>query len=74
MVVFEPTIAFLATEIILASVFPAVYCGISFVNCPTAGRKSNTLDIKRKVTVGYQPEQMVIHNGKLYVANSGGYR
>lgn len=33
-----------------------------------------TLEIKRKVTVGYQPEQMVVHNGKLYVANSGGYR
>lgn len=33
-----------------------------------------TLEITRKVTVGYQPEQMVIHNGKLYVANSGGYR
>ncbi|OXG04143.1 DNA-binding beta-propeller fold protein YncE [Flavobacterium araucananum] len=33
-----------------------------------------SLEIKRKVTVGYQPEQMVVHNGKLYVANSGGYR
>ena len=33
-----------------------------------------TLSITRKVTVGYQPEEMVIHNGKLYVANSGGYR
>lgn len=33
-----------------------------------------TLEIRRKVTVGYQPEQMVVHNGKLYVANSGGYR
>ncbi|TDQ08276.1 YncE family protein [Pedobacter metabolipauper] len=33
-----------------------------------------TLEIKRKVTVGYQPEQMVVTNGKLYVANSGGYR
>lgn len=33
-----------------------------------------TLEIKRKVTVGYQPEQMVVSNGKLYVANSGGYR
>lgn len=35
---------------------------------------TTTLEIKRKVTVGYQPEQMVVHNGKLYVANSGGYR
>ncbi|SOD15324.1 DUF5074 domain-containing protein [Pedobacter xixiisoli] len=33
-----------------------------------------TLQIKRKVNVGYQPEQMVVQNGKLYVANSGGYR
>lgn len=33
-----------------------------------------TLELKRKVTVGYQPEEMVIANGKLYVANSGGYR
>lgn len=33
-----------------------------------------TLTLTRKVTVGYQPEEMVIHNGKLYVANSGGYR
>ena len=24
--------------------------------------------------VGYQPDEMVIHNNKLYVANSGGYR
>lgn len=33
-----------------------------------------TLELTRKVTVGYQPEEMVIHQGKLYVANSGGYR
>lgn len=33
-----------------------------------------TLEVTRKVSVGYQPEQMVAHNGKLYVANSGGYR
>lgn len=33
-----------------------------------------TLKLTRKVTVGYQPEEVVIHNGKLYVANSGGYR
>ncbi|WP_264530905.1 YncE family protein [Flavobacterium sp. N502540] len=35
---------------------------------------TTSLEIKRKVTVGYQPEQMVVHNGKLYVANSGGYK
>jgi DNA-binding beta-propeller fold protein YncE len=29
--------------------------------------------IIREVTVGYQPEEMAIVNGKLYVANSGGY-
>ena len=33
-----------------------------------------TLQITREVVVGYQPEEMVIHNGRLYVANSGGYR
>ena len=35
---------------------------------------TTTLQLTRKATVGYQPEEMVIHNGKLYVANSGGYR
>lgn len=34
----------------------------------------NTLQITREVVVGYQPEEMVINNGRLYVANSGGYR
>lgn len=34
----------------------------------------NTLKIEREVVVGYQPEEMVITGGKLYVANSGGYR
>lgn len=34
----------------------------------------NTLQITREVVVGYQPEEMVVANGKLYVANSGGYR
>lgn len=34
----------------------------------------NTLQIEREVVVGYQPEEMVITNGRLYVANSGGYR
>lgn len=33
-----------------------------------------SLSLTRKVAVGYQPEEMVIHDGKLYVANSGGYR
>lgn len=32
------------------------------------------LQITREVVVGYQPEEMVIKDGKLYVANSGGYR
>ncbi|MDR2123134.1 MAG: YncE family protein [Flavobacteriaceae bacterium] len=35
---------------------------------------TTTLELTRKVTVGYQPEEMVVNNGKLYVANSGGYR
>lgn len=34
----------------------------------------NTFKIVAECTVGYQPEEMVISNGKLYVANSGGYR
>ena len=35
---------------------------------------TRTLEITREVVVGYQPEEMVITGGKLYVANSGGYR
>ena len=33
-----------------------------------------THQIVGRVTVGYQPEEMAIVGGKLYVANSGGYR
>ncbi|MEC5142910.1 DUF5074 domain-containing protein [Chitinophaga sp. 212800010-3] len=33
-----------------------------------------TLQITRKVIVGYQPEEMAAVGNKLYVANSGGYR
>ena len=33
-----------------------------------------TLEITRKVTVGYQPEELVVHNEHIYVVNSGGYR
>ena len=33
-----------------------------------------TLQITRKVTVGYQPEELLIHDEHLYVVNSGGYR
>ncbi len=32
-----------------------------------------SLQIVNRATVGYQPEEMVIVNNKLYVANSGGY-
>ncbi len=32
-----------------------------------------SLDIVATVTVGYQPEEMAIIDGKLYAANSGGY-
>lgn len=35
---------------------------------------TTTLEVVAECTVGYQPEDMVICNGKLYVANSGGYR
>ncbi len=33
-----------------------------------------TLQTVAVVTVGYQPEEMAVLDGKLYVANSGGYR
>jgi YVTN family beta-propeller protein len=33
-----------------------------------------TFTVQETCTVGYQPEEMVIRNKKLYVANSGGYR
>ncbi len=34
---------------------------------------TGTLQITRKVTVGYNPEEMAIIDNKMYVANSGGY-
>lgn len=34
----------------------------------------NTYKITGEVSVGYQPEQLVIKGGKAYVANSGGFR
>lgn len=34
----------------------------------------STYEVVETVTVGYQPEEMVIVGNKLYVANSGGYR
>ncbi len=46
-------------------------------NCPL-GRvyKVDTLTLQKvdSVVVGYQPEEMAIVDGRLYVANSGGYR
>ena len=33
-----------------------------------------SLMVTREVTVGYQPEELVVANNQLYVANSGGYR
>lgn len=33
-----------------------------------------SLEVTRRVTVGYQPEEMEIIDGYMYVANSGGYR
>lgn len=35
--------------------------------------KLSTLELDARCEVGYQPEEMVIKDGKLYVANSGGY-
>ena len=34
---------------------------------------TTSLKITREVVVGYQPEEMAVLGGKLYVANSGGY-
>lgn len=34
---------------------------------------TTNFEITRTVTVGYQPEEMAISNGELFVANSGGY-
>ena len=33
-----------------------------------------TMQVVDKVPVGYQPDELTVLNGKLYVANSGGYR
>ncbi len=33
-----------------------------------------TLSITRRVTVGYQPEELAVSGNRLFVANSGGYR
>ena len=33
-----------------------------------------TMQVVNRINVGYQPEEMAISNGKIYVANSGGYR
>ena len=33
-----------------------------------------TLEVTAKVTVGYQPDELAVIGGKLYVANSGGYQ
>ncbi len=35
---------------------------------------TTTLTITKEVTVGYQPEELVVQDGLIYVANSGGYR
>lgn len=35
---------------------------------------TTTLELQRKVTVGYQPDEIVVKDNKLYCANSGGYR
>lgn len=35
---------------------------------------TTSFKIVDRVDVGYQPEEMVVSNGKIYIANSGGYR
>ena len=34
---------------------------------------TTSLEITREVRVGHQPDELCVHNGKLYVVNSGGY-
>lgn len=34
---------------------------------------TTSLQVVSKVNVGYQPDELVVNDGKLYVANSGGY-
>ena len=60
-------------------VFVSSYAGPVQVtdNCPLGCvYKVDTLTLQKvdSVVVGYQPEEMAIVDGKLYVANSGGYR
>src|SRR5574344_629033 len=33
-----------------------------------------TCKVVKTVNVGYQPDELAIRNGKIYVANSGGYK
>ncbi|MCC8034580.1 MAG: YncE family protein, partial [Rikenellaceae bacterium] len=66
--------------------FDGAYAYISSYNTPVDKEnpdtplgsviKMDTTDysIVATCTVGYQPEEMVVRDGKLYVANSGGYR
>ncbi len=62
--------------------FDAGYAYVSSYVGPINGRSvlgevykidTTTLQIVARCTVGYQPEEMVVSNGRLYVVNSGGY-
>lgn len=58
------------------------YAYVSSYVGPVAGKSvlgsvyqvdTTSLQVVNQVTVGYQPDELAIVNGKLYVANSGGY-
>jgi hypothetical protein len=66
-------------------VFDGGYAYVSSYNCPVQVTPdappgcvvkidTATMTEAGRVSVGYQPEEMVIRGRKLYVANSGGYR
>jgi len=54
----------------------AFYKSNVFITCydgTVAVMDTTTLTISKSITVGRNPEQLVVANNKLYVANSGGY-
>ena len=46
---------------------------VTYLNGYVARIDTATLDVEAKVAVGRNPEQLTVVNGKIYVANSGGF-
>ena len=67
-IVFKDDKAYISSYATAVSVDPDAGRGIVFE------LDLNSLTLTRRVEVGYQPEEMVIRENRLYVANSGGYR